>query len=410
MSLKRKIKRWQFKEKILFLLTVKERLLWLFKKIIHWPRRGEIVFIAELSGAVAVYRGENPAEELRRQGLKVAVLSRKDPWLLKKLKRAGGVVLSRVPWQPWGKEIVKLAKEKSLPVVVDFDDLIFDLDSFRQTSAYQQANLIKRRELLNRSGEEFLTCSEVRAFTVSTTFLQEKLKETGKPVLVVKNKLSQKEWRQAEKLYRRRQRQKQSEETVKIGYLSGSLSHDRDLATILPVLAEILRENKKARLYIVGYISAKDKFYQEFKRQIVRLPFGPRWWYYQNLAKMDINLVPLEDNDFCQAKSEIKFIEAGAVGVPTVAKKNQTFQEAITDGQDGFLADTLEEWKEKIGFLVNNVRERRQMGEEARRTVQKKYLTIVTDFPAEEEKYYQWWRRNLKIKKNKQPIKVGEDD
>ena len=48
------------------------------------------------------------------------------------------------------------------------------------------------------------------------------------------------------------------------------------------------------------------------------------------------------------SKSELKFFEAGILGIPTVAAATQTFREAIDDGVDGFVASSAEEWVGKI--------------------------------------------------------------
>ena len=68
-------------------------------------------------------------------------------------------------------------------------------------------------------------------------------------------------------------------------------------------------------------------------------PFASWEKHLENIAGVDINIAPLEiGNPFCESKSELKFIEAGIVGVPTVAAATQTFREAIEDGVDGFVA------------------------------------------------------------------------
>ena len=57
------------------------------------------------------------------------------------------------------------------------------------------------------------------------------------------------------------------------------------------------------------------------------------------MSESDIALAPLEmGNIFCRAKSEIKFVEAGALGLPVVASDIAPFRDSITPGEDGFLA------------------------------------------------------------------------
>jgi glycosyltransferase involved in cell wall biosynthesis len=68
-------------------------------------------------------------------------------------------------------------------------------------------------------------------------------------------------------------------------------------------------------------------------------------------------------------------IEAGLMGVPTVASRTGTFEEAITDGTDGFVAGTDEEWYQKLKTLVTNIELRQQMSRAARTTTLARYTT-----------------------------------
>jgi glycosyltransferase involved in cell wall biosynthesis len=108
---------------------------------------------------------------------------------------------------------------------------------------------------------------------------------------------------------------------------------------------------------------------------------------------VDINLVPLEDNSFCQAKSELKFFEAGILGIPTVAVYNETFVGAIEDGVTGFLAKNKLDWTEKIGQLVADNNLRKTMGEKAREKTLKDY----TNKNSHSEEYYNYLSSRLKI-------------
>ena len=53
------------------------------------------------------------------------------------------------------------------------------------------------------------------------------------------------------------------------------------------------------------------------------------------ISEVDINLAPLVDSIFNRAKSEIKWIEAALVKVPTVASKIGAFSDMVIDGETG---------------------------------------------------------------------------
>ena len=62
------------------------------------------------------------------------------------------------------------------------------------------------------------------------------------------------------------------------------------------------------------------------------------------IAEVDINLAPLEQSIFNEAKSENKWVEAALVKVPTVASNVGAFQRMIVSGETGILCDTEDEW------------------------------------------------------------------
>jgi len=94
---------------------------------------------------------------------------------------------------------------------------------------------------------------------------------------------------------------------------------------------------------------------------------------------------------YCEAKSELKFFEAGVVKVPTVAAATQTFKEAIEDGVDGFVASTDQEWFDKIEKLILDENLRRAVGEKAREKTLQKY-TVKN---SHQEEYYNYLRSKL---------------
>ena len=140
------------------------------------------------------------------------------------------------------------------------------------------------------------------------------------------------------------------------------------------------------RLVLVGPIETDNKL-QQWSERIEQIPFLPRAQYFAAVARMDITLAPLEiGNPFCEAKSELKWFEAGLLGVPTVAAATGTFREAITDGVDGYVAVTTEEWIEKIEMLIKSKEAREQMGARAREKVLQRYATANAD----NQEYYEY--------------------
>ena len=70
---------------------------------------------------------------------------------------------------------------------------------------------------------------------------------------------------------------------------------------------------------------------------------------------------------FNEAKSAIKWLEAALCATPTVASPTAPFAQAITDGVDGLLAATPDDWVEALDRLVRDEGLRVRVGARARR-------------------------------------------
>src|SRR5262249_9272363 len=160
---------------------------------------------------------------------------------------------------------------------------------------------------------------------------------------------------------------------IVIGYGSGTATHDIDFQEAAVALELILERYQQMELWIAGPLKLPSSFGQ-FGDRVVRFPLSdwPAW--FRRMAKMDIALAPLEMNNvFCQAKSEIKFVEAGALGVPVIASRVGPYCEAIADRVNGFLASNEQEWVRALSALVEDTALRRRIGRAAQRTVGDKY-------------------------------------
>ena len=59
-------------------------------------------------------------------------------------------------------------------------------------------------------------------------------------------------------------------------------------------------------------------------------------------AKVDLNIVPLVNNQFSNCKSELKYFETAIVGTITCATPTYTYRQAITHGDNGYLCEAGE--------------------------------------------------------------------
>ena len=208
----------------------------------------------------------------------------------------------------------------------------------------------------------------------STSFLAERVRECGKPAWIHRNGFSLEMLSLSNQAVAQPRSARQS---VVIGYASGTPTHDRDFALIRPTLQRLLERCSWVELWLIGRLDAGDDW-GAAAGQVRRLPFVPWRELPALLAKLDINLAPLRlDNPFSQSKSEIKFMEAALVRVPTIASPTDAFSSAINSGENGLLAIGPQEWLDGLLWLVVESDAREKLGTAAREDVLQRYAPWV---------------------------------
>lgn len=100
----------------------------------------------------------------------------------------------------------------------------------------------------------------------------------------------------------------------------------------------------------------------------------------QNIHKLDIGLMPLLDSDFEKGKCGYKLIQYMACGIPVIASAVGANNEIVSDGANGFLVNTPEDWTKHLSFFINTPDQLNHMGQMARKTVENKY-TLQVQYP-----------------------------
>ena len=208
----------------------------------------------------------------------------------------------------------------------------------------------------------------------TTSALKRELEKYGKKVFLNKNVASEEMVKYSLNAIHATKK-KQSE--IIIGYLSGSITHNPDLELVLPALIKIMDEFPQVKLCIMGYLDL-PKSLQRFKERVIRKPFG-NWQDLPNvIAGLDINLAPIEETIFNEAKSENKWMEAAFCKVVTVASDFGVFREVIKDEETGVLCKTGEDWYMKIKKLILDEALRKKIAENAHKQVMREYITTYS--------------------------------
>jgi hypothetical protein len=86
------------------------------------------------------------------------------------------------------------------------------------------------------------------------------------------------------------------------------------------------------------------------------------------LGECEISFMPLQDTPFNRAKSDLKFIEAGACRVASLAS-HVVYADSIEDGHTGLLFRNGEELRDRLLRMVAMPELARELGEAARHYV-----------------------------------------
>lgn len=270
-------------------------------------------------------------------------------------------IFFRCPYTDTIGNFVKRARAINKKIIYDIDDLVIDT-KYTDLIPYVQQMKIEDKKAYddNVMNMQKLLKNCDMAIT-STDCLARELKKYVSPVYVNRNtaseemlKLSEKAWKTAKKEQKR----------VKIGYFSGSITHNADFELILPVLKRVLKKYQFVELYVMGELDIPDAL-KSFESRIIKIPFGDWRVLPEKIAEMDINLAPLEDNIFNEAKSENKWVEAALVKVATIASNVGAFQQCIEEGKTGILCNNIEEWESKLIKLIEDSKYRNEIAENA---------------------------------------------
>jgi len=228
--------------------------------------------------------------------------------------------------------------------------LIFEIDDHpvRWEQAYQSTG--------------YLNFVGVHAIQTSTKYLADYLRQFNPQVKFFANHLR--------RLLPPRNFAEESKQNRPVTIFFGALNRDEEFQELLPVL------NHFAHLYgekILFKILARPKHFhalQTDKKIFLGDPnhfegqYIPYDRYEEELKTSDIALLPLQDNQFNRAKSDLKFIECGNCGVAALASP-VVYSDVVKDSVNGFIFHNLNEFAQKLQILIDNSAKRYELAQNA---------------------------------------------
>ena len=319
------------------------------------------------------YRVDHQMEQLEACGLSVekVMYDRID---LSKIKFYRAIIVFRCPITEDVKKLVETAHYFNKKVFFDIDDLVIDkkyTDKIDYVAKMNKEDKAVYDDGVVRMGETMKLCD----YCITTTpALARELEKYGKEVYVNRNVASEKMVKYSLDALKTI---KKDPEKIRIGYLSGSITHNPDFEMIKPALIKIMDEFSNVELVVMGYLDLPkdlDRFSDRIERQVFK-----NWEKLPEvIASLDINLAPIEKSIFNEAKSENKWTEAALCKVVTVASDFGAFKEIIKDNETGMLCNNGEDWYKKIKDLIVDKEKRKKIAKRAHEKVLKEHVTTYT--------------------------------
>lgn len=322
------------------------------------------------------YRVNNIAEYLERAGYYSDILHGED---LKRVREYALsfdiIVISHLALDPVIQKFINDAKALGRILVYGMDDPLFLSDVlrtyFRLPPEFGDS---EKNFYYHEADRRLALMKQCDCFLASTEYLARQAENVGLSAYVIRNGLSRAMVDAGmNALAKKSKLQANHGGKTIIGYFSGTRTHDFDFTLVTEALLSTLEQFSFVEMRIYGYLDLDVRFLR-FKHQVKRRPLTSWQRIISEIASVDINIAPLElKSELTEAKSEIKYIEAALVKVPTVASATDTFTRVITHGVTGYLAQNHNDWYEHLKCLILNPAERSRIADAAHRHVVSDY-------------------------------------
>lgn len=338
--------------------------------------------------AVGHYRTIQPFTKLMEHGLaKVHLFNNKEYGLdharLAECIAASDIIHIPHPNTEKWLDILDVCRKYGKLVVLDFDDDIFNLSPWNpyykwigiKEYAYEWEDKemvwLWRDKMLSKDGSKELfnieknmrtrdtirmLCGKADALSVTTSILKRSMSSHNKTVFELPNLIDLNLFRKLPLI---------KDDYIRIVWQGGH-SHYEDLWEVKDALKGILLNNKNVRLSLFGtYFEGIFKDFPQDQIEYSSWVQHKAYPYKLPTLNGDIGIAPLSNTTFNKNKSCIKYLEYGAVGMPTVASDVSPYKEVIDNERTGFLVGHSSEWSYRLQQLIDNVELRKKMADRA---------------------------------------------
>lgn len=253
------------------------------------------------------------------------------------------------------KKIITFAKQHNIKTIFEIDDLVTNVPPEHPSYTYYTDTRDDIIEIMKN----------VDAVTVTNDRLKSKYGAYNSNIYVLPNLVDERIW-DAQFL------RHVTHDDIVIGY-SGSPTHVFDFKPVIPAIKNVMGKYKNVIFKFIGCLPDELKNMPNIRH----IPLIDR---YEDYAKVLINanftfaIAPLQDNEFNQCKSNIKFLEYSACRYPGIYSKAGPYIDSIENRDTGLLvSNTTKEWQNALELFINDGKLREKIAANAYKTVRNVY-------------------------------------
>lgn len=260
------------------------------------------------------------------------------------------IVLQQVAGHKW-MELIKKLQSQGIKVIYELDDYVHGIPKLTDHDfhGYYNKDHLKNMRLCYRACDGMI---------VSTEYLREKYEDQVRNIWVCQNGLDMGRYR----LSRPPRATINGKESVNLMW-SGATGHTNAIAPWMVAISRTLADYPHTTFTSIGQPFA-EVYKESYPDRSLSIPFAALETYPAAMMIGDIALAPASTSEWARAKSDLRVMEAQALGIPVIA--NRHYERSVIDGETGFIVDTLNDIIQKTQVLVEDKELREEMSLKAK--------------------------------------------
>lgn len=269
------------------------------------------------------------------------------------------VVIVQQPTTPEDVDLIKEFQRQGSKVIVETDDFIHGV--------WLQKSHLNKNAFTDDKLDSFEKAVDIAdGFITSTHSLAEMYGFLREDIFVCRNGIDTKRY----------DLEFPERDVFNIGWAGGT-GHKEALDEWLPAIEQVMRENDNVGFIVIGGDNETAKHTKElFPNRVMHLPFGTIENYPSMLTAFDVSLAPSQDTPWYRAKSDLRWLESSAVGIPVIAS-GPTYQNVEHELLE-YVDNDIESIYQSLNFYVNNPHLAKIDGSDAKIHVQENRDITVT--------------------------------